>query len=469
MAVVAFVLVSAAVVIVRTTETYLIERVDAQLADIPARAFDRITETFPSASPRTFPSRPSLSSAYVARVADDVLTVLSTPNASSSGSGRPKVSPARAVAGADHDSPENFTVASTRGSSGWRVRAIAEPDGGTLVLALSLRDVDASVHRLVLVEMLATGLVIAILGLVTFWVIRLGVRPIKRMTATATAIASGDLSQRVPAERSGTEAGELGDALNTMLSRIEDAFDQRSLSEARLRQFVADASHELRTPVTTIRGYAELYRQGGLKNEAELGQAMRRTEQETVRMGSLVDDLLLLARLDEGRPLQCAPLDLGVIAVDAAADARVLAPDRSIEAAVAEGVTVHGDEDRIRQVLANLVANALLHTPDSAPVVVRVRTLGSRGVVEVQDEGPGLLPEHAARAFERFWRADASRSRNGGGSGLGLAIVKAIAEAHGGTASFASAIGVGTTVRVELPLAQGAPARSEASEDAGRH
>jgi two-component system OmpR family sensor kinase len=271
------------------------------------------------------------------------------------------------------------------------------------------------------------------------------------MTKTAGAIAAGDLSERVPAEPQGTEAAELGDALNRMLTTIEGAFAERAASEARLRRFVADASHELRTPVTTIRGYAELYRHGGLSRPDDLDQAMRRTEQESVRMASLVDDLLLLARLDEGRPLDRETVDLGVLGIDAAADARAVAPDRTVTADVAEGVTVEGDEDRLRQVVGNLVGNALVHTPAGTPVSVTVRDGDGRAVVEVRDDGPGMPPDVAERAFERFSRADASRSRHAGGSGLGLAIVRAIIEAHQGEVTLESTPGSGTTVRVVLP------------------
>ena len=249
-----------------------------------------------------------------------------------------------------------------------------------------------------------------------------------------------------------TEAGELGAALNTMMTKIEDAFDQRTASEARLRQFVADASHELRTPVTTIRGYAELYRGGGLRDPDELTQAMRRTEQESIRMGSLVEDLLLLARLDQNPKLQAGAVDLGVLAVDAVSDARAVDPDRRITASVAEGVAVDGDEDRLRQVVANLVGNALVHTPPGTPVQVRVDRVDGQARLEVHDDGPGMPAPVADRAFERFYRADPARSRHAGGSGLGLSIVKAIVEAHHGEVAIMSAEGAGTTVRVVLPL-----------------
>jgi len=253
-----------------------------------------------------------------------------------------------------------------------------------------------------------------------------------------------------------TEVGRLGASLNAMLSQIEIAFKERQASENRLRRFVADASHELRTPVTTIRGYAELYRHGGLATPVDLDQAMRRTEQESVRMASLVDDLLLLTRLDEGRPLARDVVDLGVLGVDAAADARAVAPDREITAEVAADVTVEGDEDRLRQVVGNLVGNALVHTPAGTPVAVRVHNGGGRAVVEVHDDGPGMTPDVAARAFERFSRADASRSRHAGGAGLGLAIVRAIVVAHGGAVALESAPDAGTTVRVDLPRAAAA-------------
>ena len=238
-----------------------------------------------------------------------------------------------------------------------------------------------------------------------------------------------------------------------MLARIETAFSEREGSEQRLRQFVADASHELRTPVTTIRGYAELHRRGGLEDPGELAAAMRRTESEAERMAALVDDLLLLARLDQGRPVERRPVDLGVLAIDAAEDARVVAPGRTVRATTEEGVVVPGDEHRLRQVLANLVRNAIVHTPGGTTVRVAVRRDPATGtaVAEVADDGPGMTAEQAAHAFDRFYRADAGRSRDRGGSGLGLAIVQAIAAAHGGRATLDTTPGQGTTVRVELP------------------
>jgi two-component system OmpR family sensor kinase len=448
MAVVAIVLVGASVLITRTTHSALVERIDEQLTSAvisPREGFGG-----PGGGSDSY-----FTNFYVGAVdvSGRVVTV-TTPAFGDTGRPLPKFS-AKTVLSATA-APANrrhpFTVDSVSGSGEWRALAVQQRDGTNVVIALSLHDVSTAMGRITRVELAVTASVIAILGLVTFFVLRLGLRPIKRMTETATAIAGGDLSHRVPEVAAGTEAGELGVALNTMMTKIEDAFDERAASEARLRQFIADASHELRTPVTTIRGYAELYRSGGLDDPDELAQAMRRTEQESLRMGSLVEDLLLLARLDQGRALEAGAVDLGVLAVDAVSDARAVDPDRPVTAAVAEGVAVEGDEGRLRQVVANLVGNALLHTPPGTPVQVTVTRNGSDAVLEVHDDGPGMAEPVAARAFERFYRADPARSRHAGGSGLGLSIVKAIVQAHGGKVAIVTGDGRGTTVRVSLPF-----------------
>jgi two-component system OmpR family sensor kinase len=436
MAVVAAVLVGAATLITRITEADLVDRVDAQLqsAQVTPRAL------------RVGPE--GVSSLYVGVVRGGVLEPHFTPNLTGDDA-TPHIPVDRVTAVAEDGRARLFTVGS---DTEVRFRVLARPQPrSVLVLALPLADVDASVSRLIKVEALATVLVLAVLGVVTWWVVRLGVWPFKRMTETAVAIAGGDLSQRVPDVVPGTEAGELGEALNTMLGRIEHAFADRARSEDQLRQFVADASHELRTPVTTIRGYAELYRTGGLRDPAALDSAMRRTEQEAVRMGSLVEDLLLLARLDQGRPLVREPVDLDVLARDAARDARAVDPAHPVTTTTGGGVVVSGDGDRLRQVVGNLIGNALVHTPPGTPVEVRTAREDGRAVLEVHDEGPGMPQEVAERAFERFYRADPARSRHRGGSGLGLAIVQATVAAHGGTVALRSAPGQGTTVRVELP------------------
>jgi two-component system OmpR family sensor kinase len=324
-------------------------------------------------------------------------------------------------------------------------------DGEVFVAIRPLADYDDTVDRLVFAVVGGTFVILGVLGLVGFWVVHLGIRPVDRMTETATAIAAGDLSARVPDAKPGTEAGRLGLALNTMLQRIEEAFAERARSEQRLRQFVADASHELRTPVATIRGYAELYRIGGLAGAGELDDAMRRTEQESVRMSRLVDDLLDLARLDEGRPLERRPVDMGALLEDAASDARAVDPTRTVTVAHDPGLVVQGDEDRLRQVLGNVMTNALVHTPAGTPIDAEARTDGEAVVIAITDHGEGMPPDVAERVTERFFRADPSRSRAGGGSGLGLAIVAAVVGAHGGSVRVDSEVGTGTTVRVTLP------------------
>jgi two-component system, OmpR family, sensor kinase len=465
-ALVAVVLVATAWVIARTTEDHLVAQIDHQLTETrgPAQRFrdfdpgahfgrDGTTPPETPASPFggtgvTPPER--FSEFWLGFLRDGEITPAFSPDASDDTEPDPTVSVEAVEASARDGEP--FTTGSDGGPR-YRVLAFTQGDN-TVIVALSLADVDESVDRLVTVEVVATVIVLAVLALAAWWVIRLGVRPIKRMTATATAIAEGDLSHRVPAGTARTEADELGVALNKMLGTIEESFDRRVESEARLRQFVADASHELRTPVSTIRGYAELYRVGGLADADALADAMRRTESEAVRMGGLVDDLLALARLDSGRPMDRQRVALASLADDAASDARAVAPERTVTtSALDHRAVVVGDERRLRQVVANLVGNALVHTPASASVDLRVTVRDGHAVLEVADTGPGMTPEVASRIFERFYRADPARSRHHGGSGLGLAIVQGTVAANGGTVSVDTAPGRGTTMRIELPLA----------------
>jgi two-component system OmpR family sensor kinase len=449
---IAVVLAVAAVSIVRFTRANLVDQVDAQLQTADEQVGRRFRPGPPGSQPDDPPEpgvAPALSSLYVGLLTGEGdLETLRAPNLRQGDAPLPQVS------GGEVDAlraGRTITVGSTDPAVDYRLRQGQGPRGTSFVLGLPLDDVDESVGRLVLVVLAAALAILAVLGLVIWWVIRLGVRPVQRMTETAGAIAGGDLSRRVDAGAPGTEAGDLGVALNGMLGRIEEAFDQRAASETRLRRFVADASHELRTPVATIRGYAELYRTGALAGPEQLDDAMRRTEEEAVRMGTLVDDLLHLARLDQGRPMEREQVELGQVATDAVRDALAVEPDGHIVAAVTGPVTVVGDRSRLHQVVANLLANARVHAP-GAPIEVRVAEEDGRAVVEVRDEGPGMPEADAARAFERFYRADASRSRHHGGSGLGLSIVDATVRAHGGRASITTAPGVGTTVRIELPL-----------------
>jgi two-component system OmpR family sensor kinase len=286
-------------------------------------------------------------------------------------------------------------------------------------------------------------------------VVRLGLRPLDRMGDTAGAIAGGDLSRRVSPATERTEVGRLGLALNAMLGQIEKAFAERQASESRLRQFLADASHELRTPLASIRGYAELFRIGAAREPADTEKAMGRIEDESARMGALVENLLTLARLDQVPEVARNPVDLVDLARDAADDARAIAPERDIGLiGEQDAVTVLGDQSQLRQVLGNLVRNALMHTPGGTPIELSVRR-GPAGdaVVEVRDHGPGLPTDDTYALFERFWRADPGRERGRGGAGLGLSIVAAIVDAHGGRVAAANAPGGGASFTITLPAA----------------
>jgi two-component system, OmpR family, sensor kinase len=368
---------------------------------------------------------------------------------------------------------ETTTVPAAGGGGRWRVAVAPRRDGsgGSVVVAASLDGIDATIRQLRLIDLGVSLIVLAALAGVGAAIVRASLRPLVEIEQTARAIAAGDLTRRVPERDPGTEVGRLGRALNTMLAQIESAFGARAASEAsarrsedRMRRFVADASHELRTPLTTIRGFAELYRQGAARDPAELDRLMRRIEDQAARMGLLVEDLLLLARLDTERPLDRQPVDLLALAAEAVNDARAVAPDRRIELVLGgdngdhDGVlVVLGDDRRLRQVLANLVNNALTHTPAGSPIEVRVGTSTLDGrpgaAVEVVDHGPGLAPEQAERVFERFYRADPARSPADGGSGLGLSIVAALVAVHGGTVAVDSVPGRGARFRVVLPLA----------------
>ena len=327
------------------------------------------------------------------------------------------------------------------------------------LVATPLDGLQGTLARLLAAEILVSVAVLVALVFLGYGVVRVGLRPLLDIEETAGKIAAGDLSRRVAREDETTEVGRLGRALNAMLQTIEHGYHEREASEERLRRFLADASHELRTPVTSIRGYAELFRRGAAAHPDDVALAMRRIEEESQRMGGLVEDLLLLARLDQGRPLRHERVDLAALAIDAAADAQVVAPEREITADAPAPVVVLGDEERLRQVVANLVQNALRHTPPGTPVTVAVGASEAVARLSVRDEGPGLRPADAARVFERFFRADPSRARGSGGSGLGLSIVASIAQRHGGRARVVTAPGEGADFIVELPLAPAEDAR----------
>jgi two-component system OmpR family sensor kinase len=420
----------------------------------------------------------------------------------------PAVEPTQGWLGTHLNRP--FTVASHDGSVRWRVlvEALQLPNGstGAIVVAVDVSSVYTTLGNLATIDLLVSLAIIFLLAIAGIAVVRRSLRPLTEIERTAGAIAAGDLSRRVPERDPRTEVGRLGRSLNVMLSQIESAFHARARSEEsalrseeKMRQFVADASHELRTPLTAMRGFAEYYRhRGGVDtagggtgelSPADLDRIMRRVEQEASRMGILVEDMLLLARLDQQRPLQAQPVDLLTLAADAVHDARVVAPDRSINLTVGSGAAllVIGDEVRLRQVIGNLMSNALSHTPDGTPIDVLIRSGNldeappppvesdasdssasapprrvsqPAAVLEVTDHGPGLTPEQAEHVFERFYRAD--QARTAGGTGLGLAIVAALVAAHGGTTWVRSEPGEGATFSFALPLS---PEAVEGSND----
>jgi two-component system, OmpR family, sensor kinase len=348
-----------------------------------------------------------------------------------------------------------FTVNSKSGSSlQYRAAAFSVPGGRVLVIAVPLRDADQTLQRLILVELLVAAGVILALSALGWVVIRLGLRPLERMGRVANAIANGDLGRRVSPDNQRTEVGRLGASLNQMLVQIEQAFADRGESEDRLRRFLSDASHELRTPLASIRGYAELFRLGAANEPEELARAMARIEAEAARMGVLVENLLLLARLDELPEVRLVPVDLRELAEHAAQDTRAVAPEREVRITADGPVRVLADPEQLRQVLANLTRNAVMHTPAGTPIEIRLRPEGDRAVLEVRDHGPGLPSDARDQVFDRFWRTEGGRSRGPGGSGLGLAIVKAIVQAHHGEVHAANAADGGALFRVTLPIMQ---------------
>jgi two-component system, OmpR family, sensor kinase len=371
--------------------------------------------------------------------------------------------------------PKPTTVGSVDNSGvQWRAVSVRGPHGRLVTVAYDLSDVQETVRSLVWLQLGIGAAVLMVLGLAEFWSVHRSLRPLMEVEQTAAAIAAGQLARRVPERDPRTEVGRLSSALNGMLAQIQRALassessaEQARNSEDRMRRFITDASHELRTPLTTIRGFAELYRQGAAR---DMEMVMSRVESESRRMGLLVDDLLLLARLDAQRPIEQNRVDLLALASDAVHDAQAIAPKRNITMEVFDGPgtpEVLGDEPRLRQVLGNLVTNALQHTPESADITVRVGTEGDDAIVEVVDEGPGMSQEDALRIFERFYRTDSSRARISGGTGLGLSIVDSLVLAHDGTVTVTTAPGQGCRFYVSLPRIADVPARIGSGRDDG--
>jgi two-component system OmpR family sensor kinase len=373
--------------------------------------------------------------------------------------------------------PEPITVGSVDKSGiQWRVVSVRAPSGRLVTVAYDLSEIQQTVRSLVLLQFGIGAAVLLVLGVAGSWVVHRSLRPLTEVEKTAAAIAAGQLDRRVPERDPRTEVGRLSQALNGMLAQIQRAFasseasaERARTSEERMRRFITDASHELRTPLTTMRGFAELYRQGAAR---DMEMVMARIESESRRMGLLVDDLLLLARLDAQRPIERHRVDLLALASDAVHDAQAVAPNRNITMEVLDGPgtpEVLGDEPRLRQVLGNLVTNALQHTPESADITVRVGTDADDAILEVVDEGPGMSQEDAMRVFERFYRTDSSRARISGGSGLGLSIVDSLVNAHGGMVTVTTAPGQGCRFFVSLPRIADTPAvATQAARSAGQ-
>ena len=438
-------MVASDAVVLITLRKPLVDRVDLQVS-LGVTALSLLPEPLVQSltANKSGPWRPP-ENFYLAYLDPDGHTTLSLP-----GSSAPELPTLDSTAVADRRG-EVFEV------PGWRVAARPTRSGGSVVVAVGLSQVDSTMRDvLLLCVLVGVGLLAVLAAAGWFWV-RAGLRPLRRIEETAAAIAGGDLSRRVPFETSpATEVGRLTAALNGMLAQIEGAVAARTRSEERLRRFVADASHELRTPLAGISGFAQLYRMGG----AEIDATMDRIERESLRLTGLVDDLLLLAQVDErGLELRPAPMDLRTLAADALHDLRALDPTRDVElTGLGTGdpapAPVDADESRLRQVVSNLVGNAIAHTPPGSAIRIGVGTDGGDAVLEIADTGPGLPPEQARLVFERFYRADTSRARDhGGGAGLGLAIVWSLVTAHGGTVELDTSPGEGATFRIRLPRA----------------
>ncbi|MEA2646663.1 MAG: two-component system, OmpR family, sensor kinase [Chloroflexota bacterium] len=365
--------------------------------------------------------------------------------------------------------PTLLTVPGTGSVSHYRAYVDSTTEGDIVIVAVPLNDLDATLSQLIVLELLVSAAVTLVLAVVAWVIVRRSLRPLELMGSTARSIVASGLHQRVQPAGERTEVGRLGLALNTMLGQLEEAFAFRAASEERLRQFVSDASHELRTPLTSMRGYAELLRGNTDMSEEEVDLAARRIEEEARRLGVLVDDLLLLARMDQGRALEQGRVDLEALVTDACGDARVVDPAREITARVLAPLVTVGDEMRLRQVLSNLLRNALVHTPAGTPVEVVLAARGDSAGIDVVDHGRGIPPDDAGRIFERFHRADPEMSRDRGGSGLGLSIVAAVVEAHGGSVTVLETSGGGATFRILLPLPEdsrpAAPGFTENAEE----
>jgi len=436
-------------------QNFLIGRVDVQLTTGHNAAVAGLGGSTQGSGPppgSTFPS-----DTIIERVQSDgtVLDAKRLAFGGTSSSSALPVLPKPLPSGTEKD-PAVRTLDGVNGVSHYRAAIWPEDSfrGEYVVLAIPLNDVESTLGQLLQLEVLISLGVVAATVVLALIIIRIGLRPLQRMAGVAQDIAAGDLTRRVEPATADKEIGRLGIALNGMLSQIEAAFGERTRSEQRLRRFIADASHELRTPLTSVRGYAEMLRRGAQESPEDASIARRRIEEESVRMSLMVDDMLVLARLGQGRPLEQSPVDLQSIARDAVADAHAVAPQRSITLVASAPVVISGDDTRLRQAVGNLIRNALVHTPSESPIEVALETHDGVATMSVVDHGPGLKPDDAGRVFEPFYRADPSRSRDSGGAGLGLSIVAAVVDAHGGSVKVSETPGGGATFEVELPISK---------------
>lgn len=448
-------LVVAGIVTYFSLRSFLLERVDAQL-----RAAVRPVAMALANSQSGFPGEPSgtdgnLPPGTYGQLRDSAGNVLSAISFTYGLQDQPTpVLPSPLPMPSGGAASVVFSAKSTAGAqaAGFRVLVAKAPEvNRVLVAAIPLGETRQTLSRLLVIEIVVSVAVLGALAAAAWLIIKRDLRPLEAMAVTADAIAAGDLTRRVRPAEPGTEVGRLGLSLNTMLSRIEEAFAERAATEDKLRRFLADASHELRTPLTSIRGYSEVFARA--KDDPEdLELAMRRIQQESRRMGIMVEELLVLARLGEGRQAERAPVDLARVVDDAVSDARAASPARTITVESVEAADVLGDDHQLRQVVANLLSNGVQHTPEQAHVTVKLTVGDGHAQLTVADDGPGLEPDVAAKVFEPFYRADESRARETGGAGLGLAIVAAIVEAHNGAVRLDTAPGAGAAFVVTLPL-----------------
>jgi len=427
----------------KSLESFLVSRLDQQLTNSPNQAAHALESSFgaPAVPPATF-----------AELRINGALALSGWFLLSSSELPPQPALPVTLPVSTAQNPNIFAVKSSTGLA-YRVIAVETQPGVVVVVAVPLTQVDQTLGHLLLVELLVSICVLVLLGALAWWIVRRGLRPLDEMATTAGAIAAGDLTQRVPTGETGTEVGRLGEALNVMLGEIEEAFAARTASEERLRRFLADASHELRTPLTSIRGYAEMFDRGARDSPEDLAMSMRHIRADADRMSTLVDDLIMVARLGRERPLAYEQVELRDVLEPAAAAISILEPGRNVTMRAPESAVVVGDADRLRQVVDNLLVNALRHTPAGSPIEIRLDRTDGVAEISVIDHGAGIPPEAREQVFEPFYRADPSRSRATGGQGLGLAIVATIVRSHGGEVGVGDADGGGARFWVRLPLA----------------